>query len=264
MTTAAIPDLLPDAPILAEPPVPAKPLASAMARVLMPNRAQVELRASDLESLLPEGHRADLFEPEIVLGIVTERYEPLQNIEAFSFFDPIVDQKSATFETAGALDNGERVWVLAKMPEVIEVVRGDNCEKYLLLSNTHTGQGSVIVKFTAVRVVCQNTLMLSLQDGQHAFRVRHSRKMSECLAEVGELIAAANAAYMKAAEDFRRIAKFKIKNEAMLDSYLKALFPLTESQERDSREPPKWRNVKQLLETSPDSENFKVVVASRC
>ncbi len=108
-------------------------------------------------------------EQEVVLGMVTDRYEPLQNVDAFSFFDPIVHQKAATFETAGALGVGERVWVLAKMPEVIEVVRGGDCEKYLLLSNTHTGQGSVIVKFTAVRVVCQNTLLLSLQDGQHAF-----------------------------------------------------------------------------------------------
>jgi len=60
MTTPAILDLFPDAPIPAEPPLSAMPVACAIARVLMPNRAQVELRASDLESLLPEGHRARL------------------------------------------------------------------------------------------------------------------------------------------------------------------------------------------------------------
>ena len=81
----------------------------------------------------------------------TERYEPLQNEEVFSFFDSTIDQKTATFETAGVLGVGERVWALAKMPGVIQVIRGDDCNKYLLLSNTHSGQGSVTVKFTAIR-----------------------------------------------------------------------------------------------------------------
>lgn len=151
-------------------------------------------------------------EQEITLGMVTERYEPLQNEEAFSFFDPIINQKTATFETAGALGVGERVWVLAKMPEVIEVVRGDDCNKYLLLSNTHSGQGSVTVKFTAIRVVCQNTLLWALKDGQQAFRVRHSRRMSDRLSEVSALIAAVNAAYAQAAQAFAQLAKTPIKN----------------------------------------------------
>jgi phage/plasmid-like protein (TIGR03299 family) len=78
---------------------------------------------------------------ETVLGIVSDRYEPLQNRNAFGFFDPIVDQERAFFETAGALGDGERIWVMARMPNDIEVVRGDTCQKYLLLSNTHTGRG---------------------------------------------------------------------------------------------------------------------------
>ena len=199
--------------------------------------------------------RADTEEQEVVLGMVTERYEPLQNTEAFSFFDPIVDQKTITFETAGALGAGERVWVLAKMPDVIHVVRGDDCEKYLLLSNTHSGKGAVIVKFTAVRVVCQNTLMLSLTDGQHAFRVRHSRKMSERLDEIGNLVAEVNAAYEKAAEAFRHLAHVGVKSDAVLGEYLAALFPRSKAQERDLTTPPAWDKVKRLFETRDDLQS---------
>lgn len=191
-------------------------------------------------------------ELEVILGMVTGRYEPLQNIEAFSFFDPIVDSKTATFETAGALGAGERVWVLAKMPEIIQVVQGDDCEKYLLLSNTHSGQGSVTVKFTAIRVVCQNTLLWALEDGQQAFRVRHSRKMSDRLAEVSELIAAVNAAYAEAAKAFKRLAEARVKDEAMLDEYLAAVFPRTPAQEKNKTTPPKWQQVKNLFETQED------------
>jgi phage/plasmid-like protein (TIGR03299 family) len=173
-------------------------------------------------------------------------------VDAFSFFDPIVDQKTATFETAGALGAGERIWVLAKMPEVIEVVRGDACAKYLLLSNTHSGQGAVIVKFTAIRVVCQNTLLWALKDGQQAFRVQHSLKMADRLAEVSRLMAAAKAAYEQAANAFARLAETPIKDDAMLDDYLSALFPRTEAQNKQTGDPPKWAEIKKLLDEKDD------------
>jgi phage/plasmid-like protein (TIGR03299 family) len=191
-------------------------------------------------------------EQEVMLGMVTARYQPLQNVDAFSFFDPIVDQKTATFETAGALGAGERIWVLAKMPEVIEVVRGDECAKYLLLSNTHSGQGAVIVKFTAIRVVCQNTLLWALKDGQQAFRVQHSLKMADRLAEVSRLIAAAKAAYEEAANAFAQLANTPIKDDAMLDDYLGALFPRTEAQKKQKGDPQKWTEIKKLLDEKED------------
>ena len=191
-------------------------------------------------------------EQDVILGLVSGRYQPLQNSEAFKFFDPIVDRKTAMYETAGALGEGERVWVMAKMPGDIEVVRGDNCQKYLLLSNSHTGKGSVIVKFTAVRVVCQNTLTMAMEDGQTAFRVRHSAKVNQRLDEVAELIAAANHVYKQAAERFRLLAATKLRDKKMLETYLAALFPKSEPQKQEGTHSPKWDHVTKLFETAPD------------
>ena len=190
-------------------------------------------------------------EEEVVFGIVTERYEPLQNRDAFGFFDTIVDRKIAFFETAGALGEGERVWILAKMPEAITVVRGDECQKYLLLSNSHTGKGSIIVKFTAVRVVCQNTLMLAIKNGQQAFRVRHSKVMTDRLREISGLISIANAVYANAAELFRRLSKIDLTGP-LLEKYLEAVFPKSEAQKKKGKTPPKWVHVMQLLEEIDD------------
>lgn len=188
---------------------------------------------------------------ETVLGIVSAKYEPLQNKDAFAFFDPIVDQKKAFFETAGALGDGERVWVMAKMPGDIEVVRGDTCQKYLLLSNTHTGQGAVIVKFTAIRVVCQNTLMMSLEDGQTAYRVRHSKRMSDRLDDVAQLIAAANEVYARAAKLFKGMVARRLEGSAF-DQYLDMVFPKTERQKEKGEEPLRWTHVRQLYQTLDD------------
>jgi phage/plasmid-like protein (TIGR03299 family) len=218
------------------------------------NKPTVNLRGEEKFSRyeLVRVPRAKREEQEVILGLVTDRYEPLQNSEAFNFFNPIVDRKAATYETAGALGDGERIWVMAQMPGAIEVVRGDKCLKYLLLSNAHTGQGSVIVKFTAVRVVCQNTLTMAMKDGQSAFRVRHSAKMGERLDEVSELIAAANQIYKDAAECFQKLAATPVKHRRMFDEYLAALFPKSESQKKKGTNPPKWDYVRELFETIPD------------
>jgi len=188
---------------------------------------------------------------ETVLGIVSDRYEPLQNKDAFAFFDPIVDQQRASFETAGALSDGERIWVMARMPGDIDVARGDTCNKYLLLSNTHTGQGSVIVKFTAIRVVCQNTLMMSLEDGQTAYRVRHSKKMTDRLQEVAKLIAAANEVYATAAKLFKAMAAKKLE-ETAFDKYLNLIFPKTPQQKKKGLEPERWTHIRKLFHTHED------------
>jgi phage/plasmid-like protein (TIGR03299 family) len=190
-------------------------------------------------------------EEEVVLGIVTNRYEPLQNREAFDFFDPIVLSSEAYFETAGSLGQGERVWCMTKMPDAIKVVRGDECMKYLLLSNTHNGQGSVTVKFTAVRVVCQNTLMLAMDDGQKALRVRHSRLMTRRLAEVSGIIATATSIYEQTAELFQRMAAVSL-TATRLNEYLNMVFPRTEMQKQEGSRPERWGYIRKIFEEQED------------
>jgi phage/plasmid-like protein (TIGR03299 family) len=150
--------------------------------------------------------RPNLEEEDVLLGLVGRRYQPLQNVDAFEFFDPIVGEKKAFFETAGVLGEGERIWVMARMPEAMEIVKGDDCYNYLLLSNTHTGDGSVIVKFTSVRVVCENTLMMAMEDGQKAYRVRHSKKMQFKLDELASFLAITQKVFQSAQETFQMLA----------------------------------------------------------
>jgi phage/plasmid-like protein (TIGR03299 family) len=195
--------------------------------------------------------RAGSREAEILLGVVSRRYQPLQNVEAFQFFDPIVGEGKAYFETAGALGEGERIWVMAKMPEAMRIVRGDDCFKYLLLSNTHTGEGSVTVKFTTVRVVCQNTLMLAMEDGQKAYRVRHSKIMQFRLEELAEFLAITQDVFIKAEAEFKRLAKIQM-IEKRLEHYLDTVFPRTEGQKKKGTYPPRWGFVEEVFETRPD------------
>lgn len=195
--------------------------------------------------------RPDRKEAEVLLGLVSRRYEPLQNREAFAFFDPIVGEGKAYFETAGALGEGERIWVMAKMPEALEIVRGDECFNYLLLSNSHSGEGSVIVKFTSVRVVCQNTLMLAMDDGQKAYRVRHSKRMQFRLDELAEFLAITQQVFINAEKEFKRLAAIQMK-EDRLKHYLEAVFPRTPKQKKEGKTPQRWDFVREVYEGQPD------------
>ncbi len=110
-----------------------------------------------------------------VLGIVGERYRIVQNTEAFRFVDQLLGS-SMHFETAGSLHSGRRVWVLARLPEHIEV-GGDPVRPYVLLMNSHDGSTAVVVATTPVRVVCQNTLTWALERTVQRYSIRHTEKV---------------------------------------------------------------------------------------
>lgn len=97
-----------------------------------------------------------------VLAVVSNRYEPLQNEEAFRFFDEVtMDPNGPKYEVAGSLHGGRVVWILARLPYTFQIVRDDVYEPYLLLVNGHDGRRAITMFPTAVRVVCQNTLRLA-------------------------------------------------------------------------------------------------------
>ena len=99
-----------------------------------------------------------------LLSVVSDLYEPFQNQDAFAFFDPIVTQGLATYESAGVLKEGRRVWVLARLNKDLHV-GNDDIRSYLLLCNSHDGTLRLVIQPTNVRVVCQNTLTMSLREG---------------------------------------------------------------------------------------------------
>lgn len=115
-----------------------------------------------------------------VLGVVGSRYKPVQNADAFSFVDELLGE-GVTYETAGSLATGKRVWMLAKMPE--HKILDDAVEPYLCLTNSHDGYGSLKVCMTPVRVVCQNTLNLALSSAKRNWNIRHTTNVNSRVAE---------------------------------------------------------------------------------
>lgn len=110
----------------------------------------------------------------IPLGIVSDNYQIIQNHQAFEFVDALVASNEAKFITAGALFQGKRIWLSAKLPGHITVTDDDVIDKYLLLTTGHDGVNSVKVLFTPIRVVCMNTLNQALNSATTKVHIKHT------------------------------------------------------------------------------------------
>ena len=128
-----------------------------------------------------------------VLGIVGNRYHPIQNLESFEFMDSLVESGQMKYHTAGSLRGGQQVWLLGKISDT-EIVPGDKIDHYLFLHNTHDGSSSLRVLFTTTRVVCANTAQIALQKGQnqglrvmHTKNIKHKIEQAKHILEIGQI-----------------------------------------------------------------------------
>ena len=170
-----------------------------------------------------------------VLGVVGGQYTVLQNKDAFGFFDSITGEGEAMFETAGALYAGEMVWMLAKMPDYIDLGDNDRIGKYLLLTNTHDGSRAVRAMFTPIRVVCNNTLNIALGQGfKGNITIRHSASVKSRVAEAGRLMGITNKVYAQVEEMYKRMTLKKFTGDDVV-KYVKTLIPDNKEAETSTR-----------------------------
>ncbi|MEO8167835.1 MAG: DUF932 domain-containing protein [bacterium] len=181
------------------------------------------------------------------LGIVDGDYEPIQNIDAFRFFDALVAEGEATYETAGVFGNGERVWLLAKLPGYIRVQGNDIVNKYILLTNSHDGRSQVHAKLTPVRVVCNNTLTSAL-DGEGELHIRGGRNAAKDLGQAVTILGSSISLCERLETVFNHMASTKI-TESQLRKYVQTLVPDGEEGENTSRTREIRESVLQLYES---------------
>ncbi len=177
------------------------------------------------EKLIPNKYATMRSDTNDVLGVVGARYQPIQNREAFTFFDALVGEDEAIYHTAGVLGKGERIWILAKLPDHIKIGKKDIVDKYLLLTNSHDGSSVVRAKLTPIRVVCNNTLSVALsQKSEQEISIRHTASAVDKLEEAHKLLGLTNSLYEQLDGIFNTMALRKISDKQLMD-YVKTLVP---------------------------------------
>ncbi|KYC35850.1 alpha/beta hydrolase [Scytonema hofmannii PCC 7110] len=155
-----------------------------------------------------------------ILGTVNYDYVPLQNQDAFRWFDSLIEKGGVELEAAGSLQQGKRVWILAKIVSTeAAVVPGDWVRPYLLLHNSHDGSSAVWIQFTPIRVVCWNTLSGAAAHRfgdlwkKKAICIPHTLDLQAQLAKVQDLVDLTKREFHFSVEEYQAMANQELNSE---------------------------------------------------
>ena len=160
-----------------------------------------------------------------ILGVVTDRYKVVQNEDAFAFTDQLLGE-GVSYETAGSLQNGRRIWMLAKLPQRY-IISGDEIEPYLVFMNAHDGTGAIKAAMTPIRVVCQNTLNLALSSAKRVWSTNHTGDMNGKIMDARDSLLYAEKYMTELGKTIERMNQINLSDQKVKE-YIDALFPICE------------------------------------
>ena len=176
-------------------------------------------------SLIP-GYKANIRDTDNrVLGVVTDRYRVVQNSEAFAFTDALLGD-GVKYETAGSLQDGKKIWILAKLPDKY-IIEGEQIDPDLVFSSSHDGSGSIKVAMTPIRVVCQNTLNLALGTARRSWSTIHIGDLAAKMDEAHNTLLLAEKYMGRLGMEFSRLSKIKLSDQKVME-YIDLLLPMDE------------------------------------
>lgn len=197
-----------------------------------------------------------------VLGIVSDaRYQIVQNIDGFRFTDKILGD-GVTYERAGSLFDGKKVWISAKLPEM--EILGDSYAPYLIFTNSHDGTGAIRACVTPVRVVCSNTLNLALERANRSWSCNHRGNVGEALHEASKTLGLAKKYMGRLEVELTEASKIDV-DENKVVRFTELLLPLNKDDPRRKIEHIKemrdeilyrWKMAPDLSETRKDGYRY--------
>lgn len=162
-----------------------------------------------------------------ILGTASPKYTPIQNAEAFGVLETAVKEHGLRIDVAGALGDGERVWMLAKLANDITIdAQGgaDEIAGYLLVDTSHDGTGAHNSRFTPVRVVCNNTLTAATRGSKPFFTIRHTRSAQDRLTVANDMIVNVMNVMKTTGETFAQLAEKRM-TEGEIVAYIESVLP---------------------------------------
>lgn len=195
---------------------------------------------TETEELI-EGYKANVRDSDrSVLGVVTDRYKVIQNDEAFAFTNELLGE-GVRYETAGSLQGGKKVWLLARMPQEY-IISGERISPYLLFSNTHDGSGAIKVALTPIRVVCNNTLNLALDTAKRSWSMIHTGDIKGKMQEARDTLFMAEKYMDSLGKEFDNLRMKRMSDKEVME-YIELLLPIEDNATLQQR-----RNIKKLRE----------------
>ena len=201
------------------------------------------------------GYKANLRDTDsAALGIVSDRYKVVQNEDAFRFTDDLLGAGVA-YETAGALQGGRKVWMLARMPHRY-IIAGDEIAPYMVVMNSHDGSSGIKVAMTPIRVVCQNTLNLALGSAKRIWTTKHTENVMSRVHEARETLLLAETYMGELGRSIDALSQIRLTDKKVTE-FMQEFFPVTleisEAQRKNNQR--LLEDMKQRYWDAPDLSN---------
>jgi phage/plasmid-like protein (TIGR03299 family) len=192
---------------------------------------------------------------QAVFGTIGKNYVPFQNKQAFGFLDSLVGKESAVYHTAGALGQGEKVWILLKFPEAYRVGKDDLIEQYFLSTFSHDGSQTIRHFFTPIRVVCQNTLHMAMSGALNkGSSIKHTGMMQTHLDNLRTLLTESHDFFGKMQEISALMLQKRLSYQERQDYYMKSLSFEIEAGGLTTRQKNTLEDIQNLEETGKGTD----------
>ena len=209
---------------------------------------------------LPNYRAIQRVDTQEVFGVLSDKYIPLQNKQAFSVFRPLVESGELELETAGSLLNGRKTWILAKVPGIkpVTIRKGDQVKPYVLLSNSHDGSNAVRFGVTPIRVVCNNTLSMAHGNkSSELIKVYHRGDVTGNLDQLRDMVNVEMTEFQATMKEYKKLASKEISQADMI-KYIRMVFPpKVETSEIQAEIPAVDENfLDAVINATPDMETL--------
>jgi len=188
------------------------------------------------------------------LGVCGPKYEPVQNRDAFKFFQRFTNAGAMTLQTAGALDFGRKVWCLASINDGFTLPGDDRVEGYILMYHPHIWGKALSIMFTPIRVVCQNTLTMALAQSSGHFRMPHIHDFDDSIIKAAEETLGLSGLLLNGFHERAKFLTTKQFNEETVNRFIAGLFDKKCANEDEFEAADMNRTayrVKQLIDLQP-------------
>lgn len=202
------------------------------------------------------GYKANIRDiDDQLLGVVTDKYQVVQNEEAFAFTDELLGH-GVRYETAGMLQDGRKTWILARLPQRYQMM-GDWIDPYLVFYNSHDGSGSIKVALTPIRVTCQNTLNLALRKANRIWSTKHTGEIHSRMDDARETLFRAEEYMDELNNEMYRLADISFTDKEV-DKFIQELIPLPKnaSAQQEKNTERLWNDLKVRYHKAPDLKHL--------
>ena len=195
-----------------------------------------------------------------VLGVVSNKYQLLQNVEAFEFTDSLLMDGIMKYESAGSLRGGKVVWVLARCPDEFTIGAKDVNKLYVLFVNSFDGSHAVTCFPTDVRVVCNNTLRAAINQKQGGFSMKHTRNLHQNVSEAMKIMSGVQENFKEFGLQAVKLSKTFVDND-MVDYFTTTMFPKGSTARMEKGREAKRQIIRQEMVTPMNLSDDGVVTA---